>query len=196
MDFFFPGMANAMLVGISPVFGLYTSFYPLLVYVIFGTSRHTSMGNFPHSFFFFLVLVTLWTWSLRVIFWIFQLVQILDVWKKWLPKNTLLYSLSYIDKRTTWFCTTTGNGHSIICRTTEFDVRPQCVCLCLTGTFAFLAIMIGTVTAEVELHSNSVEGSQIDVDSAKVDVAVQITFLCGLIQVLIFTHTACDTHHI
>nr|XP_039260469.1 solute carrier family 26 member 6-like [Styela clava] len=40
------GMSYALLAGQHPVYGLYNSFFPVILYSLLGTSRHTSMGTF------------------------------------------------------------------------------------------------------------------------------------------------------
>lgn len=39
------GMAYALLGNLTPVVGIYMAFFPVLVYVFLGTSRHVSMGK-------------------------------------------------------------------------------------------------------------------------------------------------------
>lgn len=40
-----PGMAFALLTSVAPIYGLYTSFFPVVLYMLFGTGRHVSTGN-------------------------------------------------------------------------------------------------------------------------------------------------------
>ena len=39
------GLAYALLANLDPVYGLYAAFIPVIVYSIFGTSRHLSIGS-------------------------------------------------------------------------------------------------------------------------------------------------------
>ncbi|CAL4185526.1 unnamed protein product, partial [Meganyctiphanes norvegica] len=41
------GIAYALLASLPPICGMYMAFFPVLIYVLFGTSRHCSMGTFP-----------------------------------------------------------------------------------------------------------------------------------------------------
>ncbi|XP_017296573.1 solute carrier family 26 member 3 [Kryptolebias marmoratus] len=41
------GLAFSLLASLPPSYGLYTAFFPVLTYFLFGTSRHISVGSFP-----------------------------------------------------------------------------------------------------------------------------------------------------
>ncbi|KAG7236845.1 hypothetical protein INR49_000223 [Caranx melampygus] len=41
------GLAFSLLASLPPIYGLYTAFFPMLTYLVLGTSRHISVGSFP-----------------------------------------------------------------------------------------------------------------------------------------------------
>ena len=55
--FHFTGLAYAMLAQIDAISGIYTAFFPVIIYIVLGTSRHVSMGKKFFLFLFFEVFV-------------------------------------------------------------------------------------------------------------------------------------------
>lgn len=45
-NFFLQGMAYGILGNLSPIVGIYMGFFPVLIYFLFGTSRHVSIGKY------------------------------------------------------------------------------------------------------------------------------------------------------
>ena len=56
----YPGLAYSLLANIAPIYGLYTSFMPVLVYSVFGSSRHLSVGEWEESVSDGLCLLCIW----------------------------------------------------------------------------------------------------------------------------------------
>jgi MFS superfamily sulfate permease-like transporter len=48
-------MAYALMAGVPAINGLYVSFFTVILYVLFGTSRHLSTGNYSSSSWFYLI---------------------------------------------------------------------------------------------------------------------------------------------
>uniref|UniRef100_A0A8C1CZI5 Solute carrier family 26 member 3 n=1 Tax=Cyprinus carpio carpio TaxID=630221 RepID=A0A8C1CZI5_CYPCA len=47
LDYFVSGLAFSLLASLPPGYGLYTAFFPAIIYFFLGTSRHLSVGAFP-----------------------------------------------------------------------------------------------------------------------------------------------------
>lgn len=67
-------MAFALLTSVAPIFGLYTSFFPVFLYMFFGTGRHVSTGNTclhfciwePSSMIYIILSKMSWLWFNKI----------------------------------------------------------------------------------------------------------------------------------
>lgn len=41
-------MGYAMLASVTPIVGIYTAFFPVIIYIFMGTSKHASLGEFQY----------------------------------------------------------------------------------------------------------------------------------------------------